>query len=78
MRVEWLPVAVRERESQLGCIAERNPWAAINMGDAVEAAVQQLAHRPQIGRPGRVERTRELVISGTPYILVYVITDEAV
>lgn len=48
------------------------------MGDAIEAAVQQLAHYPQLGRPGRIERTRELVISHTPYTLAYVVTDKAV
>lgn len=78
MRVEWLPIAVVERENQLAYIAERNPWAAIDMGDAIETAVQQLAHHPQIGRPGRVEGTRELVISRTPYVLAYVVTNEAV
>ena len=31
-----------------------------------------------IGRPGRVSRTRELVISGLPYILPYVEKEEAV
>ncbi len=78
MKVEWLSVAVRERESQLAYVAERNPWAAIDMGDAIEAAVQQLAHHPQLGRLGRVEGTRELVIGHTPYIVVYVAGDEAV
>ena len=78
MRIEWLPVAARERESQLAYVAERNPWAAIDMGDAIEAAVQQLAHHPQLGRLGRVEGTRELVIGHTPYVVVYTVSDEAV
>ena len=71
MRVEWLPEAERNRESQLAYIAERNPWAAINMGDAIEAAVARLADNPKSGRPGRVRGTRELVVTGTPTIVVY-------
>ena len=30
-----------------------------------------LANQPGIGRPGRLSGTRELVISGLPYILPY-------
>jgi len=43
VKVEWLPVAERSRENQLAYIAERDPWAAIDMGDAIEAAVSRLA-----------------------------------
>ena len=35
------------------------------------AAVERLATLPHIGRPGRVPRTRELVVPGTPYIIPY-------
>ncbi|HET6521471.1 MAG TPA: type II toxin-antitoxin system RelE/ParE family toxin, partial [Geminicoccaceae bacterium] len=30
-----------------------------------------LAQHPESGRPGRVPGTRELVVSGTPYIVPY-------
>lgn len=33
--------------------------------------VSALAYYPKMGRPGRDESTRELVVSGTPYIAVY-------
>lgn len=71
MRVEWLPEAERNRENQIAYIAERNPWAAIDMGDAIEAAVSRLAANPESARPGRVAGTRELVVTGTPYVVVY-------
>ena len=61
MRVEWLPVAERNRESQLAYIGERNPWAAIDMGDAIEAAVRHLVDNLHSGRLGRVKGTRDLV-----------------
>ena len=35
--------------------------------------VQQLLAFPMSGRPGRVPRTRELVIAGTPFVVAYVI-----
>lgn len=41
------------------------------MIERIRAAVERLAASPAIGRPGRVAGTRELVISGTPYIVPY-------
>ncbi len=64
MKVEWLPEAERNRESQLATIAEHNPRAAIDMGDAIEAAVARLADYPESARPGRVQGTREPVVPG--------------
>ncbi len=71
MKVEWLPEAERNRESQLATIVERNPRAAIDLGDAIEAAVARLADYPESARPGRVQGTHELVVTGTPYVVVY-------
>lgn len=62
MRIAWLPITERTLESQLAYIGERNPWAAIDIGDAIEGAVQRLMHHPRMGRPGRVTGTRELVV----------------
>jgi len=78
VKTEWLPITERNRASQLAYVAERNSQAAIDMGDMIEAAVQRLADHPHIGRPGRVRGTRELVISGTPYVVVYRIERDAV
>lgn len=78
MKVEWLPVAARDREDQLAYIAERNPWAAIDIGDALEAALRRLIDHPRLGRLGRVKGTRELVIGGTPYVFVYRVELEAI
>jgi len=78
VRIEWLPIAERNRESQLAYIGERDPWAAIDMGDAIEAALRPLTDHPGMGRPGRVTGTRELVISGTPYVIAYRVEPDAV
>ncbi len=73
-----MPEAERNRESQLAYIAERNPRAAIDMGDAIEAAVARLADHPEGARPGRVRGTRELVVTGTPYVVVYRVEPSAI
>ena len=78
MKIEWLPEAVRNRETQLAYIGGHNPAAAIDMGDAIEAFVGRLADFPESARPGRVPGTRELVVTGTPFVIVYRVESTAV
>jgi toxin ParE1/3/4 len=52
-------------------IAEDNQTAAYAVHEAILRQVGRLAEHPRIGRPGRVKGTRELVVSGTPYIVAY-------
>lgn len=71
MRIFWLPRAVQDRQAQLDYIAQRNPHAALKQGEHLEGQIQLLLQHPLMGRPGRVPGTRELVISKTPFVLVY-------
>lgn len=41
----------------------------------IESRAAVLADHPDIGRPGREDGTRELVLSGAPYILPYRVRD---
>lgn len=52
-------------------ISKDNPTAALGIFDRIESGVGRLAQFPNSGRGGRIVSTRELVISGTPYIVVY-------
>jgi toxin ParE1/3/4 len=78
VKTAWLPEAVRTLDSQLAYIAERNPRAAIDMGDAIEAAVARLADYPESAPPGRVRGTREPAVIGTPCVVVYRVEPAAV
>ncbi len=78
MRVTWSPRARRAREAAIDYIARDKPVAALSQLDAIQRQVGILADHPEIGRPGRVDGTRELVISRTPFILVYRIDNDAV
>jgi toxin ParE1/3/4 len=71
VRVAWLPGAQRTLAEHLEWIAERDEWAALDAGDAVMSRVARLASHPRLGRPGRVAGTRELVVTGSPYVVVY-------
>jgi len=51
-------------------ISDDNPDAAQRVMDDIEAKAKTLPSFPKMGRPGRVEGTRELVIWAN-YVLVY-------
>ncbi len=51
--------------------ARDNPDAASGVAKRIREAVRILADHPAAGRPGRVPLTREIIVSGTPYILPY-------
>ena len=52
-------------------IAADNPDAAARVIERIRIAVERLREFPALGRPGRIDGTRELVITGTPYIVPY-------
>lgn len=78
MKIEWLPNAEDDLSAHVERIAQRDPWAAMEVGDRIIEAVGRLADHPAIARPGRVGGTRELVIVGTPYIVIYRVESLAV
>ena len=64
--------------STLDYIADDDPRAAVRLLDVVEAKTALLIDNPELGRPGRVAGTRELVIAGTKYIAVYRVYGEEI
>ena len=53
-------------------VARDNEHAASAMvARIVDRAERQLLRLPESGRPGRIPKTRELVVAGTPYVLPY-------
>ena len=67
----WLEKAVVDIEEAYEFIFFDNPPAAENEINKVLAAVELLSINPALGKAGRVPKTRELVVSGTPYIIIY-------
>ena len=70
-KVKWLRLALSDLDEILTFIAADNPKAATGMAQRVWNAVTLLPEQPGMGRPGRVIGTRELVVSGTPFIVPY-------
>jgi toxin ParE1/3/4 len=52
-------------------IQANNPRAAASVCRRIIECIDLLATQPNLGRPGRVPGTRELVIAGTPFIAPY-------
>ncbi len=71
MTLVWLRRAVHDLEALRAYIAQENPTAAEPVGVRIERTVSLSATQPGMGRPGRIPGTRELVVSGTPYIIPY-------
>jgi toxin ParE1/3/4 len=73
MRIVWREQARDDLLEAIAYLRERSPAAALRISQVVPKKVKLLAEQPHLGRPGRVENTRELVIAGTPYIVVYTV-----
>ena len=71
MIVVWSSRAIAHLADLRAYIARENPGAAGRVAMALLAAVERLAELPNLGRPGRVSGTRELVVPGTAYVIPY-------
>jgi addiction module RelE/StbE family toxin len=79
VRVVWTRRYLRELASIGDYIGQHDPGAAARLVNRIHSATARLlSTNPFIGRPGSIEGTRELVISGTPYIVAYRVTDARV
>lgn len=74
MKLVWSAFALADRDGIFTHIEADNPRAAIAVDERIAAAVRGLIDFPDSGRPGRVLGTRELVITGTPYIAAYAVS----
>jgi toxin ParE1/3/4 len=71
MRIVWSPTAIAQLTEIRAYIERDKPEAAREVARRIISAAEQLSANPRLGRPGRHPGTRELIISGTPYLLSY-------
>lgn len=71
MQITWLPSARIARKTAIEYIAQENMSAALTQLDEIDRQIDLLSTQPKMGRIGRVAKTRELVLTGTPFILIY-------
>jgi toxin ParE1/3/4 len=74
--VVWSPPAIGHLAALRDYLARDNPGAAARTATTLLAAVDRLAELPNLGRPGRVSGTRQLVVQGTRYVIPYRVRGE--
>jgi toxin ParE1/3/4 len=73
VKVIWRKQAEDDLGEVFGYISEDDPQAAWRIYQTIRRQVEYLKEQPHLGRSGRVENTRELVVAGTPYIVAYTV-----
>jgi toxin ParE1/3/4 len=71
LTIRWTRQAIADADHIYDFIAADNAAAARAMVDRIDQAINSLIAHPRMGRAGRVAGSRELIVSGTPYIVAY-------
>ncbi len=78
MLLRWTPRAIRDLEGIADFVAQTDIRAADRLVIRIEGQAARLVDHPNFGRTGRVSETRELVISGTRYVVAYAATASSI
>lgn len=78
MRVRWLKSARKNLDKAMEYVAKDDPYAAVEMYKHIRNKINDLVKHPGQGRPGRVYKTRELVIEKYSYLVPYKVTNDEI
>jgi len=70
-KIRWLHLALSDLDELMDYIAQDNPEAATKVAGEIWETTRMLSNHPAMGKPGRVSGTREMVVTGTSYIVPY-------
>ena len=68
---KYTKLAIQDIRQAYAYIAEDSPQSAKAVIERVKQGINTVCVHPHLGRPGRVEGTREFIIARTPFIIVY-------
>lgn len=77
-RISWTRRALRDLEGIHEYIAREDPNIARSIIAAIKQITNHLAYHPFMGKSGRREGTRELVVVKTPFIVIYRLQSDSV
>lgn len=77
-RIFWTRRALQDVENIYHYIAIDNPNIAKRVVTDIKKIIDNLSYHPFMGKPGRREKTRELVVTKTHYIIVYRLQSNAI
>lgn len=79
MRISWTEPAVHDLTRICDYISEHgSPAVARKVALSIYESVGTLRKFPELGRTGRKADTRELVLTGLPYIIIYRLSSDSV
>lgn len=78
MKLRWLRSGSGSHRHHVSFIAAENPAAAARVRRHIRTVVLRLCQFPQSGRVGQIPGTREFIVSGMPYVVVYRINEDYV
>jgi toxin ParE1/3/4 len=78
MKSRFSERSIRSLTSIWDHIEKDSPEAASRVVGAIVGAALRLEQFPMSGRLGRIEGTRELVVPGLPYIILYSVAEDAI
>ncbi len=78
MQLRWSGEAAGDLERITNYLLWETPHHAPELVRAIYGAPVALLEFPHLGRPGKKEGTRELVLTPLPYIVVYRIAGDAI
>ena len=76
MKIKLTKLAAQDLQSTKDYISQDKPNAGLAVIRRVIEAIDNIVTFPSMGRTGRVPHTKELVVSGTPLIIVYQIMQD--
>ncbi|MDN5881291.1 MAG: type II toxin-antitoxin system RelE/ParE family toxin [Nitrosospira sp.] len=71
MQIKWQEDAINDLVALRRYIALDNSQAAQRVADKILECVRLLKEHPLLGKAGRIHSTRELVVTGTPFTIIY-------
>ncbi len=71
MKIRISPEAEQDLIEIFDYILADDPLAADKTLDVIYSEIHHLSEHPKLGRVGRVSGTRELVLSGAPFVVPY-------
>jgi addiction module RelE/StbE family toxin len=78
MRVRWTTDAADDLERICDYIAQSRPESARRVAQSVTERIGTLETFPHLGRPGRVQGTREIAFPPLPFVAVYEVHEEQI
>ena len=78
MQLRWTEEAEADLRRIADYLFEQTPEHAPRIVQAIYDAPARLLTFPALGRPGKKQGTRELVLTSLPYLVVYTLTGDTI